>query len=106
MSKPEELQEALHIMSKHLKFVLQSRNPKASGAEGEWKTRWDIGPITGKKAAKETEKKLRKEHPELWWRTLKKNEADAYEEGLQVGRRIQEAETPRRMPLLALPENI
>ena len=105
MRKPPDVQEALKVMARHLQYVIQMKDPEAGGEEGEWKTLWEEGPITGKKHAYDRMNELKERAPpRMKWRILKKNEADAFEQGIEVGRKL--AGAPRRSPLRFLPENI
>jgi hypothetical protein len=105
--KPPEVQDALRIVSRHLPYVIQSKDPDAAGEEAEWHTHWDIGPIEGKSNAYDKMDGLKRQFSSrLKWRVLKKNEADAYEQGIQVGMRLGRSHPRRHAPLRFVPENM
>lgn len=101
----EELKKALEMLARMLPYVIQAKDPEATDADGEWMTLWKVGEITGKDAAHKRLDELRPLAPaRIQWRVLKKNEADVYEEGINVGRRL--CNSTRRPPLRYLPENL
>jgi hypothetical protein len=110
VAKSPELQKAIALLSENLQYVLQSKNPDpgAIGADAEWMTRWDIGPIKGKVEAYKAMEKQRQLIPNTKWRVMQRNEADVYENGIAVGRRLgPDLEfRHKRRPLMAMPEHL
>ena len=108
MSKSPELQRALAVMREQLQYVVQSKDPTAYGEAAEWHTRWDIGQVQGKRAAYEVMLHNRDKNPKLKWRLMQRNEADVYEQGVEVGKRIIAAARSRqqRLPLQYMPEHM
>lgn len=104
--------EELTPIHEKLPYVVQSKDPHAHGERGEWMTRWDMGNhsvIIGKSNAYILLAQCKREMPQLKWRILKKNEADAYQQGIEVGKRLAAENQEKRKwhrPLLALPEHL
>jgi hypothetical protein len=84
-----KVEEALRILRYHLKYVVQVKDPEAQGPEREWCTRNDIGQITGKAKAYDVMNALKERNPvRLQWRVLPQNEADRYQQGVEVGKKL------------------
>src|SRR5512146_1884983 len=104
--KSAQVRHAIRVLAEHLPYVIQVKDPEARGADAEWQTLWDLGSIHGKSAAYIRLELLRETNPpHLKWRILKKNEADCYEQGIQVGRRLRR-DRIRRPPLMFMPEHM
>lgn len=102
-SKPPEVEEAIRILRTHLKYVVQSRDPEA--VDDLWRTEQEYAPVTGQDNAYALSHKLQKKHPRMQYRVLKKNEAEAYTQGLMAGLRYAKKVSSHK-PLRFLPENV
>lgn len=92
-------QEALRIVQEHFLWVIQRKHPSSD----EWVTQGKA--IKGRTAALEALNKKKTADKSFDYRTIPKNEADKYQEGLNAARHKKEDRRQRR-PLLALPENM
>jgi hypothetical protein len=85
----QQVEEALRVLRHHLKYVVQVRNRLARGAEGAWHTRTDLGCIVGKSEAYDVMNAEKEKNPgPFQWRVLPQNEADRYQQGVEVGKKL------------------
>lgn len=102
----EEVQQALEVLHRHLKYVVQKQR------DGVW-VNATPDPITGKEAAYQVMRRLKAERETFGdrrpWRVIPRNEADMYRAGLRAGMErtsVRGEGNEKRRPMMYLPEHL